>query len=74
MPKASSKHGKREQIFTFSGSDGYVQDRDAQQLSLNELSECMNMKYGLDKDSVVLNVRQGTTLISNSALTSAAAS
>ena len=73
MPKFSSKHGKREQLFKFSGFDGgYVQDKEAQSLGLTQLSECMNLKYGLQKDGVVLNVRQGTTKISNTALTAAA--
>ena len=73
MPKFKSKHGNREQVFKFSGYDGgYVQDRDAKELTLTELSECMNLKYGLQKDGVVLNVRQGTTVISNTALGSAA--
>ena len=73
MPRFKSKHGNREQVFKFSGfSGGYVQDRDAKELTLTELSECMNLKYGLEKDSVVLNVRQGTTKISTAALPSAA--
>jgi len=73
MPKFSSKHQKREQVFKFSGFDGgYDQDTEAQSLSLSQLSECMNMKYSLSKDSVVLNVRQGSTKISNTALSGAA--
>jgi hypothetical protein len=73
MPKFSSKHGKDEQVFRFSGFDGgYVEDTEAQSLSLTQLSECMNLKYVVAKDGVVLNVRQGTTLVSNSALPAAA--
>ena len=73
MPQLSTKHPRREQIFKFSGFDGgYVQDKAPQYLNLNQLSECMNMKYSVEKDSVILNVRQGTTIISNSALPAAA--
>ena len=73
MARFKSKHGNREQVFKFAGFDGgYVQDREAQNLSLTQLSECMNMKYSLQKDGVVLNVRQGTTQVSNSALPAAA--
>ena len=73
MPKASSKHQGREKTFSFAGyKGGWNQDTEAQHLSINELSECMNLKFGLNKDDVILNVRQGTTLISNSALPSAA--
>ena len=72
MARFSSKHPKREEIFKFSFAGGYVQDKEKQNLSVDQLSECMNMKFGLDKEQVVLNVRQGTTVISNTALPSSA--
>jgi hypothetical protein len=73
MPTVNTKHPKREQTFRFSGFDGgYVQDKEAQYLELNQLSECMNLKYSAEKGGVILRVRQGTTKISNSALPAAA--
>lgn len=73
MARLSTKHPKREEIFRFLGyAGGYVQDKEAQYLDLNQLSECVNLKFGVESDSVILNVRQGTTVISNSALPSAA--
>ena len=74
MPRFSSKHGKADQTFKFAGfAGGYIQDKEAQSLGLQNLSECMNMKYAKDKEgTVIMNVRQGTTLISNSALPAAA--
>jgi hypothetical protein len=73
MPKFSSKHGKNllpPLKFSFNG--GYLQDKEAQNLSIDELTECMNMRYRLDREEVALNVRQGAVKISNSALPSAA--
>lgn len=73
MPRFYTKHPDRQQTFRFSGFDGgYVEDKEAQNIGLNQLSACMNMKYLLDKDGVTLTVRQGTTKISNSVLPAAA--
>jgi len=73
MPTFSSKHKGKEKTFKFSGFDGgFIQGKEAQSLNINQLSECMNLKYSLDKDLVILNVRPGTTKISNSALPDAA--
>ena len=73
MPRFSSKHKETQKTFRFLGfGGGYVQGREAQSLKPDQLSECMNLKYGFDKDLVILKVRQGTTKITGTALTSAA--
>jgi hypothetical protein len=77
MPQFSTKHPKREQIFRFdSFHDGFNEEKTAPFLGSNELSACKNLKYVKSKTSagerVTLKKRQGTTIISNSALPAAA--
>lgn len=77
MPQTSTKHKDREQVFSFKNFDaGYNQDIAAPFLSVGELSRCKNMKYVKSRDPqgnniITLKKRQGTEIISNTALVSA---
>jgi hypothetical protein len=74
MPKFSSKHKGREQVFKFdSFQGGYTEEIAPAFLSTNQLSECQNMKYVLSENDagekkVTIKNRQGTTIISNTAI------
>ena len=78
MPRFSSKHKDVEKIFDFSNfSEGYTEETSPSFLSPTQLSECQNVKYVLSTNStgeqkITVKKRQGTTVISNSALPSAA--
>jgi len=74
----SSKHKDQEHTFPLrSFSDGLNEEVSPAFLSATSLSQCMNMKYAVNKSvdgtlQVVLKKRQGTTIISTAALPSAA--
>jgi hypothetical protein len=74
MPKFSTKHKDREQMFRFDRfHDGYTEEVAPAFLSITQLSECQNMKYVLSQSDigekkVTVKKRQGTTIISNTAL------
>ena len=73
MPQFSTKHTQREQTFQFESFDkGYNQEKTATFLDINELYECNNLKYVAKQKKVTLKKRQGTAIISNSALPAAA--
>ena len=72
--KFSSKHKGREKAFGFSGFKGGLNlDTTATSLSVQELSECKNMKYVANSEGgLTIKTRQGTTVISTAALPAAA--
>jgi len=78
MPRLSKKHKKMDRMLSFSSfHDGYTEETAPAFLSPTQLSECYNMKYVLSandagKQKVTVKKRQGTIIISNSALGSAA--
>lgn len=78
MPRFSSRHKKREEVFRFeSFHDGYTEEKEAVFLTRNQLSKCQNLRYVRDKtpegrNVVTLKKRQGTTIITNTALAAAA--
>jgi hypothetical protein len=78
MATFSSKHPKREKTFSITSfHEGYTEETLPSFLSVNQLYECHNLKYVLGtnqfgENRVSVRKRQGTTIISNSALPSAA--
>lgn len=71
--KFSSKHKDREQTFPVASfAAGLNQDMPPDQLPLNALTKCMNMKYVKNGNAISLGIRQGTEAISNTALPAAA--
>jgi len=78
MPMFSTKHKGREKSFSIkSFHEGYSQEQNPAFLTINQLSECKNLKYVVKQLSdgsrvVTLSKRPGTTKISSSALPSSA--
>lgn len=76
MARFATKHKDRQNTFSFkSFTEGLYTDVAPLMLPTTALSRCRNMKYAISKEEdgvsrVILKKRQGTTIISNSALPS----